>query len=59
MNEPLPGTVSAPPTEDVDAKDILPAAPLPEAGVDAGIEAREPPIARPRPQSESSDEDED
>ncbi|MEO8654595.1 MAG: pseudouridine synthase, partial [Ramlibacter sp.] len=59
MNEPLPGAVSAPPAEDVDAKDILPAAPLPESAVEAGIEAREPPIAMPRPQSESSDEDED
>jgi 23S rRNA pseudouridine2605 synthase len=35
MNEPLPGTVSAPITEDVEAKDCVPAPSMPQPGVTA------------------------
>src|SRR5512140_1676907 len=62
MNEPLPGTVSAPITEDVDAKDILPAAPAPapepkpKPGVDADGESRDSQGASPQPELDDDDE---
>ena len=34
MNEPLPGTVSAPITEDLESKDIMPAVPAPGPGAE-------------------------
>src|SRR5664279_3862918 len=53
MNQPLPGTVSTPITEDVDAKD-MPAAPHP--GGKADTESRDEREARPQPEFDDDDE---